>query len=215
MSGTDSRHFHWGGVRVLFDSPGNQLPLDTGINMQQPEFLFLAGYGNSTGDHWQAKWFNAFPSSIWVEQNWESPNRNEWVSALDIALGKTSNPVVIISHSLGGLAFVEWANQYPEQLQQKIRGAFLVAVPDADADSFPAAISGFSSTPAQKIAIPAIMVMSSDDPYCTLERSRYFAKAWGSELINIGAKGHINTSAGLGDWPEGEQHLHQFLKSLS
>jgi predicted alpha/beta hydrolase family esterase len=184
-------------------------------HMQKPGFLFLAGYGNSTGEHWQAKWFKKFPSSIWVEQNWEHPVRDEWVNALDSALAKISEPVVVISHSLGGLAFVEWANQDPERLQQKIRGAFLVAVPDADADTFPAVIRGFSSTPTQRIAIPTLMVSSSDDPYCALERSDYFAKAWGSQLINVGAKGHINTQVGFGNWPEGEQYLHDFLKSLS
>lgn len=183
--------------------------------MQNPEFLFLAGYGNSTGNHWQAKWFNAFLGNIWVEQHWESPKRDEWVNAIDSALATISSPVVVISHSLGGLAFVEFANQYPERVQQKIRGALLVAVPDADADSFPAAICGFSSTPTQRIAIPTLMVASSDDPYCSLERSNHFANVWGSRLVNVGAKGHINSQAGFGDWPEGEQHLHDFLKSLS
>ena len=33
------------------------------------------------------------------------------------------------------------------------------------------------------------------------------AKAWGAELVDIGDAGHINTSAGYGEWPAGERLL--------
>jgi predicted alpha/beta hydrolase family esterase len=36
-----------------------------------------------------------------------------------------------------------------------------------------------------------------------LERARQFAEVWGSEFVNIGAAGHINTASGYGEWPEG------------
>jgi predicted alpha/beta hydrolase family esterase len=38
------------------------------------------------------------------------------------------------------------------------------------------------------------------------------AKAWGSELIDLGERGHINAQSGLGDWPQGLALLNQ-LKS--
>lgn len=182
--------------------------------MQKSKFLFLAGYGNSTGDHWQAKWFEQFTGSVWVEQDWEHPKRDDWVSAIHSVLEKTSEPVVVISHSLGGLAFIEWANQFPNLLREKIRGAFLVALPDADAESFLTAIQGFADTPMNKIKVPTIMLVSQDDPYASFERSCFFASALGSELINLGDKGHINSAAGLGDWPDGESYLRTFVDSL-
>jgi predicted alpha/beta hydrolase family esterase len=36
------------------------------------------------------------------------------------------------------------------------------------------------------------------------------AGQWGSELVNVGAKGHINGGSNLGDWPEGRRILMEF-----
>ena len=44
---------------------------------------------------------------------------------------------------------------------------------------------------------------SSDDQYVTPGRARGFARAWGSRLVDVGPKGHINSASGLGTWPEG------------
>jgi predicted alpha/beta hydrolase family esterase len=56
------------------------------------------------------------------------------------------------------------------------------------------------------------LVASHNDPYCSFERASAFAKAWGSELIDLGERGHINAQSGLGDWPQGLALLNQ-LKS--
>lgn len=182
--------------------------------MNKTTFLFLAGYGNSIGDHWQARWFRQFPNSIWVEQQWDEPNKNEWVANIQSCLLKTTEPVVVIAHSLGGLALVEWVSQFAEHAQEKILGAFLVATPDSNADVFPSAIQGFSATPMTPLNIPSLMVVSANDPYCSEARAVEFADAWGANLIRVGPKGHINLDAGLGDWPEGERYLQAFLASL-
>jgi predicted alpha/beta hydrolase family esterase len=42
-----------------------------------------------------------------------------------------------------------------------------------------------------------------------LDRAQGFAEAWGSEFVNIGAAGHINTASGLGDWPQGFELLQR------
>ena len=41
------------------------------------------------------------------------------------------------------------------------------------------------------------------DEYVTPDRARQFAEAWGSRLVDVGPKGHINSASGLGMWPEG------------
>ena len=51
---------------------------------------------------------------------------------------------------------------------------------------------------------PAVLVASSDDPFCAAERARAFAQAWGSQPMAIGPCGHINADSGLGIWPEGQ-----------
>lgn len=176
-------------------------------------YLFLAGYGNSTGDHWQAKWFRQFPNSVWVEQkSWEYPVCEDWVAELDKTLTKINHPVVVIAHSLGCLTFVEWARQHSKICAEKISGAFLVAAPDADAETFPKDIQGYQSSSFESLPVKSLMIASSNDPYVSVERTGFFAKQWGSELMWIGEKGHINSGAGFGDWLEGEKYLRELLE---
>ena len=42
-----------------------------------------------------------------------------------------------------------------------------------------------------------------------LDRAEHLAAAWGSELVNVGEKGHINVAAGYGAWPEGLEYLRR------
>jgi uncharacterized protein len=176
-------------------------------------YVFLAGYGNSIGDHWQAKWFRQLPNSVWVEQkSWDYPVCEEWVIELDKSLIKINQPVVIIAHSLGCLTFIEWAGQNRETCAEKITGAFLVAVPDADATNFPKDIKGYQFSSFEKLPVKSLMIASSNDPYASVDRTEFIAKQLGSELIWIGEKGHINLSAGFGDWLQGEKFLREFLE---
>ncbi len=48
-------------------------------------------------------------------------------------------------------------------------------------------------------------------PYVDPERARYFAQRWGAPLIDAEPQGHINTGSGIGEWPEAEHYLAEFL----
>ncbi len=56
------------------------------------------------------------------------------------------------------------------------------------------------------------MVAANDDPYCAAERSREMAKDWGASYVDLGARGHINSESGLGDWADGRNLLNDLLK---
>jgi hypothetical protein len=45
-------------------------------------------------------------------------------------------------------------------------------------------------------------------------RARYFAEKWGSEFVNVGAKGHINAESNLGFWEQGQTILLQLLDTI-
>ena len=64
----------------------------------------------------------------------------------------------------------------------------------------------------QILPFPSTLVASTDDPYCTFERATQFADAWGSRLVNIGARGHINADSALGDWPAGQALLQELIQ---
>jgi predicted alpha/beta hydrolase family esterase len=96
----------------------------------------------------------------------------------------------------------------------KVAGAFLVAPSDVDAPSYPVAPNGFAPVPMDALPFPSVLVASTNDPFSTLERSRAFARAWGSRLIEIGDAGHINGDSGYAPWPEGEAMLDEFCRTL-
>ena len=58
------------------------------------------------------------------------------------------------------------------------------------------------------------MVASENDPYASFERKEYFAKMWGSDFVNVGQKGHINSDSDLQYWEEGQLILQQLIKTL-
>jgi uncharacterized protein len=72
-------------------------------------------------------------------------------------------------------------------------------------------MADFGLAPARQAAFPSTLVASTDDPTCTFERAVELAEAWGSELVNVGALGHINAASGLGDWPQGRALLKALL----
>jgi predicted alpha/beta hydrolase family esterase len=166
--------------------------------------LIVPGYSNSGPEHWQSLWEREHPEYRRVMQrDWDHPERDVWVSALDQAIVQAAHPVVLVAHSLGCLTVAHWASQY----ERPIRGALLVAPPDAEAPDFAVDNGGFAPIPLAPLPFPSIVVASTDDPYVSLERAEQFARAWGSLCVNLGPCGHINTAAGFGPWPFGEELL--------
>lgn len=53
--------------------------------------------------------------------------------------------------------------------------------------------------PLCSLGFRSIVVVSSNDPYVSLERAQLFASGWGSQLVNIGVGGHIATSDRFGE----------------
>ena len=39
------------------------------------------------------------------------------------------------------------------------------------------------------------------------------AESWGSELVDLGAVGHLNPAAGYGYWPYAEELLRELIES--
>jgi uncharacterized protein len=66
----------------------------------------------------------------------------------------------------------------------------------------------------RRLSFPSLLLASTDDPFCTVERVREFAAAWGSGLIEIGSAGHVNAASGHGPWPDGVLRFGAFLKQL-
>jgi predicted alpha/beta hydrolase family esterase len=166
----------------------------------KPIFLVLPGIGNSGPKHWQTHWEQSHGEFQRIHQrDWDHPVRTEWVESLEKTVGATGPQTILVAHSLACLLVAHWATT----TCQKIKAAFLVAVPDPTGASFPKEAVGFAPVPLQKFPFPSIAVVSEDDPYGPMEFAERCALAWDSRLVDIGAAGHINGSSNLGSWPDG------------
>jgi len=165
------------------------------------KYLIVPGLGNSGQEHWQTYFQKSGKDFYRIDQEeWDAPTCEEWISTIDqnVIEFDLSN-IILIGHSLGCTAIAHWAKKY----KRKIKGALLVAPSDLEAPQYTFPAVGFTPIPLEKLNFKTIVVASSNDIWVSLERASYFASNWGSEFINIGRAGHINSASGYGNWDEG------------
>lgn len=174
-----------------------------------PTVLVLPGYQNSGPEHWQTRWEREHPQYLRVEQaDWDFPQLDDWVETLHKAVAAQSGPVVLVAHSLGCITVAHWA----ARCGRPVQGALLVAPADIDTVEIEE-LKNFRPIPLEPLPFPSTMVVSSNDPYTALERSRLFSERWGSRLVEAGPFGHLNSESGLGDWPLGKALLAELTQS--
>lgn len=182
--------------------------------MNRTTTFILPGYANSGPGHWQTRWEASDASFERITMpDWDHPVREAWCDALDAAVAaKPQGPLCFAAHSLGCLTAAHWAlhRAVPGQLA-KIAGALLVAPPDPFGPAFPRDAAGYEELALAPLPFPSIVVASSDDPYGSVAFAERCARAWGSRLVEIGPRGHINAESGLGDWDEGRRLLASLM----
>ncbi len=169
-------------------------------------YLTVPGVTNSSPQHWQSLWEKEFSDKFRrIEQeNWDTPVCSDWINKIETDVqNANSELVVLVAHSLGCTAVAHWVRKFGT----KIKGALLVAPSDCEAENYNFDTKGFAPIPLEKLPFKSLVVASTNDEYVSLERAEQFADVWGSELINVGAKGHINANAGFGEWNEGLELL--------
>jgi predicted alpha/beta hydrolase family esterase len=169
--------------------------------------LIIPGLGGSGPEHWQSLWQARLADARRVEQaDWDKPDRDGWIAQLDTAVAHAPQPPILVAHSLSCALVACWAAAHT----RPVHGALLVAPADVDSDTHtPPEAHVFRPMPMQRLPFPTIVAASRDDPYVAFRRALEMAKAWEAELVDIGEAGHINASAGYGEWPEGEQLLQR------
>ena len=195
--------------------------------------LLLPGWQNSGVGHWQSLWEAAHGYERVLQHDWMRPLRGDWITRLEDQMllksehsahilcrpdaenalkmapdDKATAPerdTVLVAHSLGCHLIAAWAAL--SQNTHRVKGALLVAPPDALREDFPVEMKSWRQPVLQKLPFPNICVISSNDPFSEIQSGRSMAAAWGSECIEIGDKGHINAESGLGDWPQGQALL--------
>ena len=175
--------------------------------------LILPGYGDSGPEHWQTLWERRFGYTRVEQDDWLEPSVDDWVAALDRAVAASPAPVVLVAHSLGCALVARWA---AVAASPRVTGALLVAPADVESPAHtPDEVRGFAPLPTAPLPFRSVVVASDDDPFVAIERARHLAEFWGARFVSIGARGHINADAQVGEWPEGHRLLAGLLDDVS
>ncbi len=179
-----------------------------------PHLLIIPGLGDSGEKHWQSFWLQKFPnSSKVIQDNWDEPKLDQWLACLDENIQQLKEPTILVAHSLAVSLVMHWVAQ---NNNPNIIGALLVAPADVNSpEHTPDFLRHFSPIPTQVVSFPSLVIGTENDTYISLERARELASAWGSDFVNIGQKGHINSESDLGFWEEGQALLQQLIAKIN
>ncbi len=172
-------------------------------------FLLLPGWLDSGPTHWQSRWEVLHGCERVQQGDWVWPRRGDWMARLDEALQSNPLPAVLIAHSLGCQLTTAWAAHSRHTV--RVRAALLVAPPDTEREDMPPNLFNWRPVERTRLPFASMVVTSSDDPYCSLDRAAGMARDWGSAVRPIGPRGHINGDSGLDNWPEGWALLQSII----
>jgi predicted alpha/beta hydrolase family esterase len=126
------------------------------------------------------------------------------VAAIESAAQAVAGPLVIVAHSGGCIMVAHWA----QRTMRAVQGALLAAPPDFDRpmpEGYPTLAQLLANdwlpVPRRPLPFRSLVCASRNDPLASFERVEELAEAWGSELVDLGAVGHLNPASGYGDWP--------------
>jgi uncharacterized protein len=173
----------------------------TDVTLRSWRVLLLPGWLDSLPAHWQTRWQSLHGFEKVEQDDWQWPRRGDWMARLDDVLLAGERPALLVAHSLGCHLVGSWAAH--SRHTARVSGALVVAPPDTERDDMPPQLFNWRPDTRSRLPFASIAVISADDPFSDAARGRAMATAWGSEIVDIGPRGHINGDSGLGDWPAG------------
>ena len=166
---------------------------------------------NSGPNHWQTLWEQANAGYVRVQQkSWDQPQREDWIETLDKAVKAAPGKVVLVAHSIGCVLIAHWVQARDAS---KVAAALFVAPADPERPGLAKELKVFAPMPLKPLPFPSLFVSSNNDTYSNIERAKFFARKWGSRMVEVGNLGHINGEAGIGDWPQGKALLEDLMKT--
>ncbi|MET8244951.1 alpha/beta fold hydrolase [Streptomyces sp. NPDC005202] len=179
----------------------------------EPTVVIVPGLRHHVADHWQTVLARRLAEAGRVVRTvppmaGKRLSLDAQVGNLAATLAPLDGPVVLVAHSAGAITTVHWAARH----RADVRGALLATPPDFTTplpDGYPTpaelAEHGWTPVPRARLPFPSIVAASADDPLGAPERVAELARSWGSQLLQLGAVGHLNPASGYGEWPQGEE----------
>lgn len=179
----------------------------------QATILIVPGLRDHVEDHWQThleRRLSATRQVVCVPPlETDKLSCTARVAAIQRTMEAIEGPVVVVAHSGGVVMLMHWAQQHDTSA---IQAALLAAPPDFETplpagyptlDALQA--NGWLPVPRRALPLRSVVAASTNDPLARFDRVTQMAREWGSELVNVGALGHINPASGFGEWPMAEQ----------
>lgn len=177
--------------------------------------LIVPGLRDHVEDHWQThleRQLSAVRRVVCVPPlETDKLSCTARVAAIQRTMEAIEGPVIVVAHSGGVVTLVHWAQQHDTGA---IQAALLAAPPDFETplpagyptmDALQA--NGWLPVPRRALPLRSVVAASTNDPLARFDRVTQMAREWGSELVNVGALGHINPASGFGEWPMAQQLL--------
>ena len=152
--------------------------------MSAASIIIVPGWRDSGPGHWQSLWADSLTGARRVAQDdWVSPTRQAWVSALTDLILQSPEPVVVVAHSLGCITVAH----LPPEATARIQGALLVAPADPERRGV---LADFAPVPYQLLPYESILVASSSDPYCPVRTAGAYARFGNSVRASAMCRAH-------------------------
>jgi predicted alpha/beta hydrolase family esterase len=180
-----------------------------------PTVLIVPGLRDQVAQHWQTLLAAQLPRVLTVSpMGRDDLDCCKRVDAIEAAAQQVEGPLVIVAHSGGCIMVAHWA----QETRIRVHGALLAAPPDFESampEGYPSIealhAGGWLPVPRTPLPFRSIVAASRNDPLGSFTRIDTLAHDWGSELVDLGAVGHLNPASGYGPWPL----AHAFIEQLS
>ncbi len=174
------------------------------------DILIVPNLGGAAEGDWPSRWRAKLSTARFVHPPDPADRRREaWTEAVARAALEAQRPALFIGHGLGAVATGDASAALDGA---DVRGAFLVAPPDAQGLE---RLTSSDWTPARApLPWPSVVVTSRNDPQGVYDAVAALATDWGAELIDAGEAGGLDAASGHGPWPEGLMRLAAFIKGI-
>jgi predicted alpha/beta hydrolase family esterase len=165
--------------------------------------LILHGLNGSDFPHWQAHLAGELIEEDHVVlfpelENKETPKLQQWLDELHEIILDFS-PDVVVCHSLATILWFHYLARHSDVTQ--LKKLLLVAPPSLTtslqdaSDFFPVLLPRLINSSKE-----SLLVLSTNDPYLPLDEAKKLEETIDIPVYWVENAGHINTSAGFGEW---------------
>ncbi|AKF24179.1 hypothetical protein YH65_01270 [Sulfurovum lithotrophicum] len=169
------------------------------------KYLILHGWGGSDSPHWQAELAceiakNYGTVSFPLLDNCHFPNKNRWIKQVKAIL-EDFRPDTVVCHSLANTLWFWLCEEDIEGVER----LFMVSPPSLTTTESTIRTFFPCPMPDDLHAKEVHMIISSNDPWITVEEASRIAEHYNIPLTIIENAGHINADSGYGKWELIEQ----------